>query len=133
LESIIYSLKNSKIMKPIALFTVSILLFANTNCVQKTQKRTVLFTLDVSGIKNIKSVGIRGWDKPLSWDKDYPLQEIVKDSLYQAIVTEETGRICTEFKFSINDKLELDGKENRKVYFDTKNDTTKVSFVFDKE
>jgi hypothetical protein len=53
--------------------------------------------------------------------------------LYQVTVTGETGRICTEFKFSINDNLELEGKENRKVYFDTKNDSTKVAFVFNKE
>jgi hypothetical protein len=119
-------------MKTIALLTASILLLVNTSCVQKTHKKTITFTLDVSGIENIKSVGIRGWDNPLSWNKDYPMKEIVKDSLYQVTVTGETGRICTEFKFSINEQLELEGKENRKVYFDTKSDTTKVSFVFDK-
>ena len=120
-------------MKTTAIITAILLSLILTSCVQKTYKKTVVFSLDISKITNIKTVGIRGWDNPLSWDKDYPLQEIVKDSLYQAIVTGETGRICTEFKFSINDKLELEGKENRKVYFDTKNDTTKVSFVFDKE
>ncbi|KAB1156653.1 hypothetical protein [Flavobacterium luteum] len=119
-------------MRTIALLTASILLLVNTSCVQKTYKKTVLFSLDVSKIKNIKTVGIRGWDNPLSWNNDYPMKEIVKDSLYQAIVTGKTGRICTEFKFSINNKVELEGKENRKVYFDAKNDTTKVSFVFDK-
>lgn len=108
-------------------------LLVTTSCVQKTHKRTVVFTLDVSKTEGIKTVGIRGWDSPLSWDKDYPMKAIIKDSLYQVTVTGETGRICTEFKFSVNDKLELEGKENRKIYFDTKSDTTKVAVIFDKE
>lgn len=119
-------------MKTIQIISTLILVSIFTSCVQKTQKRTVVFTLDVSKTEGIKTVGIRGWDNPLSWDKDYPMKAIVKDSLYQVTFTGETGRICSEFKFSINDKLELDGKENRKLYFDMKSDTTKVSFVFDK-
>lgn len=57
-------------------------MFFCSSCVQKKHKRTVVFTLNTIGIKDIKNVGIRGWDNPLSWDKDYPMQEIVKDSLY---------------------------------------------------
>jgi len=79
-----------------------------------------------------KKVGIRGGDSPLSWQNDYPMKEISKDSLYQVTIISETGTICSEFKFSVNENLELEGKENRKVYFDTKSDTTKVSFVFNK-
>jgi hypothetical protein len=119
-------------MKTIQIISTLILVSIFTSCVQKTQKRTVVFILDVSKMAGVKTVGIRGWDNPLSWEKDYPMKEIIKDSLYQVTVTGETGRICTEFKFSINDKLELENKENRKLYFDTKKDTTKVSFVFDK-
>ena len=37
-----------------------------TSCVQKSYKKTVVFTLDASEIKNIKKVGLRGNDKPLS-------------------------------------------------------------------
>lgn len=80
----------------------------------------------------IEKVGIRGWDTPLSWDKDYPLKEIVKDSLYQATVTGETGRISVEVKFAVNGKLELDGKENRKIYFNNK-DTVFYKANFDIE
>jgi hypothetical protein len=120
-------------MKTNALYTALILLLVSTSCVQKTHKRTVTFTLNVSKVKNIKSVGIRGWDNPLSWDKDFPLKEIIKDSLYQVTFTGETGRICTEFKFSINGQLELEGNDNRKLYFDTKSDTTKGTYIFDKK
>lgn len=92
-------------MKTILLICCTILLLLSIGCVQKTHKRTVTFTLDVSAIENIRSVGIRGWDSPLTWEKDYPLKEIVKDSLYQVTVTGKTGRICTEFKFTVNDKM----------------------------
>ena len=120
-------------MKKTLLLSCTILLVITAGCVQKTHKRTVTFTLDVSGMENIKSVGIRGWDNPLTWEKDHPLKEIVKDSLYQATITGETGRICTEFKFTVNEKMELEGDENRKIYFDTTKDTTKALFVFNKK
>lgn len=120
-------------MKIILTITAALLLLLSASCVQKTQKRIVVFTLDVSKVDSIKKVGVRGQENPLSWDKDYQMKEIVKDSLYQVTIVGETGRICSEFKFSINEKLELEGKENRKIYFSTKTDTTKASFVFDKE
>ncbi len=119
-------------MKMIRLLCCALVL-VTSSCVQQTHKRTITFMLDVSGIQNIKSVGLRGWDIPLSWDTDYPMQEMVKDSLYKVTITGETGRICTEFKFTVNGILELDGRDNRKVYFDTKNDTIKVSYVFDNQ
>jgi hypothetical protein len=116
--------------KYIILSIISVLILSS--CVQKTHKRTVVFTLDTSGVKDIEKVGIRGWDTPLSWDEDYRLKEIVKDSLYQATVTGETGRICVEVKFAVNGKLELDGKGNRKIYFEEK-DTVFYKAKFDQE
>ena len=116
--------------KHLILFIISALIASS--CVQKTHQRTVVFILDTSGVKDIEKVGIRGWDTPLSWDEDYPLKEIVKDSLYQATVTGETGRICVEVKFAVNGKLELDGKENRKIYFKEK-DTVFYKAKFDQE
>jgi hypothetical protein len=104
-----------------------------TSCVQKTYKRTVVYTLDVSKIKNIKKVGIRGNDKPLSWDNDTEMKEIKKDSLYQTTITTNTGYKFTEVKFVVNEQFELENKENRRVIFDAKKDTTKVFFTFDKK
>lgn len=99
-----------------------ILLFS-TSCVQKTYRKTVVFTVDVSEIKNIKKVGIRGNDKPLSWDYDTEMKAIKKDSLYQFTLTGETGYKFTEVKFSINDNLEFNDGSNRGVVFSEK-DTT---------
>jgi hypothetical protein len=114
----------------IIFMVISILVLSS--CVQKTHKRTVVFTLDVSSVKDVKKVGIRGWDTPLSWDEDYPLKEIVKDSLYQVTVTGETGRICVEVKFAVNGQIELESKNNRKIYFKEK-DTVFYKAKFDKE
>ena len=88
-----------------------------TNCVQKASKKTVVFTLDTSEIKNVKKVGIRGNDKPLSWDYDTEMKEIKKDSLYQITITGETGYKFTEVKFVVNDTFELQNGNNRKVFF----------------
>jgi hypothetical protein len=49
-----------------------------TSCVQKTYQKTVVFTLDASEIKNIKIVGIKGTDKPLSWSKNCEMKTIKK-------------------------------------------------------
>ena len=94
-----------------------------TSCVQKTYQKTVVFTLDASEIKNIKTVGIKGNDKPLSWSKNSEMKAIKKDSLYQLTITFETGYTFTEIKFMVNDSLEFENKDNRRVNFST-TDTT---------
>ena len=119
-------------MKNSHIITAVLLLLFTTSCVQKTHKKTIVFKVNVSKLEAVKKVSIRGSDTPLSWEKGYPLQELVKDSLYQAIITMETGRLYTEFKISINDKTELEGKENRKIYFAMQGDTTAVSIIYDK-
>lgn len=120
-------------MRILFYIAATLLLFFTISCVQKAKKRVVIYTVDVSKVDGIKKVGIRGWDNPLSWEKDYLMKEIAKDSLYQITIKSETGRICNEFKFSVNENLELEGKENRKIYFSTKSDTTRATFVFNKK
>jgi putative oxidoreductase len=101
-----------------------------SSCVQKSYQRTVVLLLDVSKVKDIKSVGIRGNGKPLSWDQDYPMQEVVKDSLYKAVITTQTGFLFAELKFTVNGNFELKDKDNRRIYFD-KNGTTVYKAKFD--
>jgi hypothetical protein len=54
-----------------------------------------------------EKLGIRGGNNTLSWQNDYPMKEISKDSLYQVTILSEMVRICNEFKFSVNGNLEL--------------------------
>jgi putative oxidoreductase len=103
-------------MKNLSIIIVSILLL--NSCVQKSYEQIVEITVDVSGLGQIKSVGIRGEEKPLSWDNDYPMKEIVKDSLYSVSISGKTGYLQTEVKFVVNGEFELKDKPNRKIVFD---------------
>ena len=94
-----------------------------TSCVQKTYQKTVVFTLDASEKKNIKNVCLKGNDKPLSWSKSSEMRTVKKDSLYQLTTTFETGYTFTEIKFIVNDSLEFENQDNRRINFSTK-DTT---------
>ena len=98
--------------------TLSVIaLLGLTSCVQKTYTRKVTLILDVSGNKNIQQVGIRGENKPFSWNDDVAMQVVKKDSLYKKTFEINTGRLCTEIKFTINGEFELQDQEKRKVYF----------------
>ncbi len=110
---------------------LSLLVCILASCVQKTYKKTVVFELDVSQLKNIESVGIRGEDKPFNWDTNTPLTAIKKDTTYTVIATFVTGYKFTEVKFTVNDEFELKGKDNRRINFSEK-DTTYYKAVFDK-
>lgn len=88
-----------------------------SSCVQKSYDRTVVLMLDVSDVKNIKSVGIRGNEKPFSWDYDTEMEVVKKDSLYKKTFTIKTGYLFTELKFTVNGDFELKEKDNRRIYF----------------
>lgn len=103
---------------------------ALTSCVQKSSKKTVILKLNVQGIKNIQSVGIRGNEKPLSWEYDMELKPIIKDALYTATFSIVTGYKFTEAKFTVNSQFELNEKGNRRILF-SENDTTVYEATFD--
>ena len=117
-----------QLYKPIALMV----LFLFCSCVQKSYNRTVLYTLKVDNIKNVQSVGVRGRDKPLNWNKDYPLTLDKKDGLYKAYVTTNTGYLFTECKFVVNGEFEFADSPNRKIMFNNR-DTIVYNAVFNKE
>jgi hypothetical protein len=102
------------------------------SCVQKTHSYPVRFVLDVSHIPNVDEVAIRGSNRPLTWENDFPMQPLVKDSLYVADITFVTGYLGAEVKFVVNGQFELPGQENRRFMFDTLSDTTVYKAVFDK-
>jgi hypothetical protein len=117
-------MKNRKIL----LVTGLILCFIS--CVQKSSKKIITVKLNVEGIKNVEAVGIRGNEKPLSWDYDMELKPIIKDTLYFATFSLVTGYKFTEAKFTVNGKFELNAKDNRKIMFSDK-DTTFYEAKFD--
>lgn len=110
-------------MKNLSTMLILIVNLLFLSCVQKTYNKTVIYTLKIIGMKDIKSVGIRGNDKPLNWDKDYESKVIKKDSLYRAVVTYKTGYKFTEAKFTVNGEFELQNNPNRRIEF-SNSDTT---------
>lgn len=117
-------------MKNYPVVLISLVLLAITGCVQKSYKQTVVVNLSVANMKDIKSVGIRGQGKPLSWDHDFAMTPLVKDSVYTATITTVTGYKFAEIKFTVNGEFELREQPNRRVYFSDK-DTTFYDAKFD--
>lgn len=117
-------------MKKHSIIMISLLFVSMAGCVQKSYEKTVVVTLSVPPTKDIKSVGIRGEGKPLSWDNDIEMKPLVKDSLYTATITTVTGYKFAEIKFTLNGDFELKEQPNRRVLFSDK-DTTYYNAVFD--
>jgi hypothetical protein len=105
-------------MKKVNFLYFVLFCFLITSCVQESYNQTVTVILDASGIKDIKTVGVRGEVKPLSWDEDFEMKPLIKDSLYTATFTGKTGYLFAEIKFVVNGEFELKDQDNRRVYFD---------------
>jgi putative oxidoreductase len=107
-----------------------LLIVVASSCVQPSAKKTIIARLNVAGKKDIQSVGLRGSEKPLSWDYDLALTPIIKDSLYEVSFSLVTGYKFTEGKFTINGDFELKDQGNRRIVFGA-GDTTIYEAVFD--
>ena len=116
-------------MKIFHLILISLLILSASSCVQKAYKKTVVINLTVHNIKDIKTVGIRGNGKPLSWDADFEMNTVVKDSFYTAIASTLTGYKFAEIKFTVNGEFELKEQPNRRIVF-SEGDTTYYNAVF---
>jgi hypothetical protein len=101
-----------------------------SSCVQKTYTKTVIFQLTVPSNYQPKTVGIRGDDKPLSWEQDIAMTAVVKDSVYTTTVTFVTGYKFTSVKFVVNEEFELQDQNNRRINFSNNSDTTYYSAHF---
>lgn len=100
----------------IVLLITSISLFTSS-CVQKSIDQQVQLIVDVSGLPNIKTVAVRGENKPLSWREDLVMTPIKKDSLYSVTISGKTGYLFTEIKFVVNGEFELINQPNRRIIF----------------
>ncbi len=99
-----------------------IALFAS--CVQKEHMKTVTFSVDMNGIENIESVGIKGGFTDQPWRQTIPLLDEDGDGIYEITFNRETAAYGIEFKFVKNDnQIELEGQENRELVFEYKPET----------
>jgi hypothetical protein len=100
-------------------------------CVQPTHDRTVVYEVDVSRVADVRTVGVRGSDQPLTWDGDRALDAVQPGALYRTAVTYRTGYLVTRAKFTVNGEFELADGDNRVIRFATTGDTTWYRAVFD--
>jgi hypothetical protein len=107
-------------MKKIATLII-LITFVFTNCVQKEYEKKVTFIVDVNGVENIESLGIRGDFLPNKWRKSYPLTDKNKDGIYEVTFNEKTAVYGITFKFVKNGvDYELKDEENRQIVFEYK-------------
>ena len=104
-------------MKTTITITALSVILVLTSCVQKTHQKTIVFSLNTPKMGAISKVGIKGKDKPFSWDYATEMKTIKKDCLYELTTTFETGYNGTEIKFVVNDSLEFEHEENRRIKF----------------
>lgn len=108
-----------------------VITFSAIACVQQAFLKTVVVTLTVKNKKRIEKVGIRGNGNPLSWNQDFLMKEVIKDSVYTATLTTMSAYRFAEIKFTLNGEWELKDKPNRVVYFSDKSDTTIINAIYD--
>lgn len=116
-------------MRKYQIILICLMVLSASSCVQKAYKKTVFITLILQNRKDIKTVGIRGNGKPLSWEADFEMKPLIKDSIYTATVITITGYKFAELKFTVNGEFELKEQPNRRLNFSDK-DTTYYNAVF---
>lgn len=115
----------------ISVYIIVVLIFSS--CVQATYERKVNFNVDMTGIENIQTVGVRGDFEPLNWENDLVLKDTDGDSIYTGSVVLDTPFDYFEMKLVKNGiEFELNGQNNRRVYLNKEGDTN-FNATFDVE
>lgn len=91
--------------------------FILVSCVQPTVTRDITFTLSANGLPPGSTASLRGGDKPLSWQKDMPMQLDSVAGEYRIKVEIATGYGFTEYKYVVNGEFEFPDGANRKAIF----------------
>jgi hypothetical protein len=113
--------------------TIVIMLAFICACVQEMRDITIHFSVDMSKVENVQSVGVIGENDPLTWDNPIELQDSDGDGIYEGVITIRAAYNYAEFKFMLNKNIiELEGKGNRQVDF---TDMTEVRYsgTFDQD
>ncbi|RPD44099.1 DoxX family protein [Hymenobacter sediminis] len=113
--------------RPARMGLLLVLAIGLPSCVQQATPKTVVYLLRVPD--GGKTVGLRGRDNPLDWERDTLLQPTGPDSLYRLVITTVTGYAYTEVKFTRDGQYELPGQPNRQVWF-ARGDTTVYRATF---
>ena len=102
-----------------------------TSCVQEEHEKSVTLSVDMNGIENFDSIGIRGDFLPNRWRETVPMTDDNNDGIYEITFTEKTAVYGIEFKFvKNNNEFELQDQGNRELVFEYKPETIEYYAVF---
>ncbi|MDT0605825.1 S41 family peptidase [Croceitalea rosinachiae] len=86
-------------------------------CTADAQEKNVSFKVDTKNFEDVNTVSIRGNIAPLSQKEDYKLVDNDGDGVYEASIDFNTSKRNVKFKFLINGQAELQGSDNRVIWF----------------
>lgn len=114
--------------------TIAILFaFTMISCVQEEHDKTITLFVDMNGIDNVQSVGIRGDFLPNQWKETVLMTDKNNDGIYEYSISRKTAAYGIEFKFVKNEKeFELQGKDNREIVFEYKPEMIEYKTKFNK-
>lgn len=108
--------------------TIAALILLFTTIHLTAQNQQVIFKVDMNGVAKVENVGIRGSERPLSWDENFTLSDTDNDGIYEATINFKTAKKNIKFKFTNDGKEELQGADNRVVWF--KNEPVLINATF---
>ncbi|WP_075343545.1 CBM20 domain-containing protein [Tenacibaculum agarivorans] len=108
-------------MRSIFILCIAIIL---GSCVQKQHLKTVTLKVDVRGIEDVQTIGVKGNFTSPSWKVEMPLTDEDGDGIFEAELSQETAVHAIEFKFVKNNSIyELQGEPNRVLKFEYEPET----------
>ncbi|MEL6304392.1 MAG: hypothetical protein AAFQ20_06330 [Bacteroidota bacterium] len=107
------------------------LLSLATSCVQETHLKKVTFKVDATELEGDKNIGIRGNFTPNAWDDVLPLSDDNQDGIFEIELSQKTAASTVAFKFVNGETIELQGKENRTISFEYREETIVYETQFD--
>ena len=118
-------------MKKVIKTIILVFTIVFVSCVQEEYEKTVTISVNMNGVENFESIGIRGDFLPNRWRETVPMTDGNKDGIYEITFTEKTAVYGIEFKFvKNNNEFELQDQRNRELVFEYKPETIEYYAVF---
>lgn len=92
-----------------------------TSCKPNTaQTYQVTFKVTLDEKSDNRSIAIKGSVAPLSWTNGYVMNDEDGDGTYETTITFDTDKKNVSYKFQADGELELQGNDNRRLWFKNK-------------
>ncbi|MBT8219175.1 MAG: hypothetical protein KJP00_05100 [Bacteroidia bacterium] len=98
------------------------------SCDTAAQERKVRIEVDMNAVENVSSVAVKGNISPIDGDKGFALKDPDNDGIYEGAITFNTSARYVKFKFLNNGTAELDGSDDRVLWF--KDESVTKRYIF---